>query len=225
MTNIVINEFLAGNTSTNGLLDEDGLLDSWIEIYNRGAVTVNLAGWSLTDDPGQPAMWTFPATNILAGQYLVVFASGEDRAVPGAQLHTNFKLGLSTNYLGLYNADFPPQAAFEYTPAYPEQRNNISYGLDNNGVPGYFAIPTPGGPNGFSTITGVVAQLNVSLASGFFSQPTNVALTTATPGATILYTTNGSVPSISGSVTNGNVYGGPVNISRTTPFRAAAFAP
>jgi hypothetical protein len=224
LTNIVVNEFLAGNTSTNGLLDEDGLLDSWIEIYNRGAATVNLAGWSLTDDPDQPAMWTFPATNILAGQYLVVFASGEDRAVPGAPLHTNFKLGLSTNYLGLYNADFPPRAAFEYTPAYPEQRNNISYGLDNNGVPGYFAIPTPGGPNGFSTITGVVAQLNVSLASGFFSSPTNVALTTATPGATILYTTNGSVPSISGGVTNGNVYGGPVNITRTTPFRAAAFA-
>ena len=204
LTNIVINEFLAGNTSTNGLLDEDGLLDSWIEIYNRGGATVNLAGWSLTDDAGQPAMWTFPATNIAAGQYLVIFASGDDRRVPGANLHTNFKLGLSTNYLGLYNADFPPRVAHEYAPAYPEQRNNISYGLDNNGVPGYFAIPTPGGPNGFSTITGVVAQLNVSLASGFFSQPTNVALTTATPGATILYTTNGSVPSISGSVTNGN---------------------
>ena len=69
---------------------------------------------------------------------------GKDRAVPGAPLHTNFKLGLSTNYLGLFNADFPPQAAFEYTPAYPEQRNNISYGLDNNGVPGYFAIPPAG---------------------------------------------------------------------------------
>ena len=225
LTNLVVNEFLAGNTSTNGLLDEDGLLDSWIEIYNRGGATVNLAGWSLTDDAGQPAMWTFPATNIVAGQYLVVFASGDDRRVPGANLHTNFKLGLSTNYLGLYNADFPPQAAFEYAPAYPEQRNNISYGLDNNGVPGYFAIPTPGGPNGFSTITGVVAELNVSVASGFFRSPTNVVLTTATPGATILYTTNGSVPSISGSVTNGNVCNGPVNIAHTTAFRAAAFAP
>ena len=225
LTNIVVNEFLAGNTSTNGLLDEDGLLDSWIEIYNRGAATVNLAGWSLTDDAGQPAMWTFPATNIAAGQYLVVFASGDDRRVPGANLHTNFKLGLSTNYLGLYNADFPPQAAFEYAPAYPEQRNNISYGLDNNGVPGYFAIPTPGGPNGFSTITGVVAELNVSVASGFFSSPTNVVLTTATPGATILYTTNGSVPSISGSVTNGNLYSGPIDIAHTRAFRAAAFAP
>ena len=225
LTNMVINEFLAGNTSTNGLLDEDGLLDSWIEINNRGGATVNLAGWSLTDDAGEPAMWTFPATNIVAGQYLVVFASGDDRRIPGANLHTNFKLGLSTNFLALYDADFPPRAASEYTPAYPEQRNNISYGLDNNGVPGYFAIPTPGGPNGFSTITGVVSPLNVSVASGFFSQPTNVALTTATPGATILYTTNGSVPGISGSATNGTVYIGPINIARTTAFRAAAFAP
>lgn len=224
LTNIVINEFLAGNTSTNGLLDEDGLLDSWIEIYNRGTVPVNLAGWSLTDDPDTPTLWTFPATNIAAGQYLVVFASGEDRAVAGAPLHTNFKLGNATNYLGLFDADFSPQAAFEYTPYYPEQRNNISYGLDNNGVPGYFAMPTPGGPNGFSTITGVVAQLSVSLPSGFFSAPTNVVLTTATTGATILYTTDGSVPSISGNATNGTVYNGPVGIARTTPFRAAAFA-
>ena len=42
---------------------------------------------------------------------MVIFASGDDRRVPGANLHTNFKLGLSTNYLGLFNADFPPQAA------------------------------------------------------------------------------------------------------------------
>jgi hypothetical protein len=225
LTNIVINEFLAANTAATGLLDEDGLLDSWIEICNRGAATVNLAGWSLTDDAGTPAMWTFPATNLAAGKYLVVFASGKDRRVPGANLHTNFKLGTATNYLGLYGADFPPQAAYEYTPAYPEQRNNISYGLDNANALHYFAIPTPGGPNGFSTITGVVAQLNVSLPSGFFSQPTNVVLTTATPGATILYTTDGSIPSISGAVTNGNVYSAPVGIARTTAFRAAAFAP
>ena len=225
LTNLVINEFLAGNASTNGLLDEDGLLESWIEIYNRGSTAVNLAGWSLTDDASQPATWTFPATNISAGQYLVVFASGNDRRVPGARLHTNFKLSFTTNYLGLYNADFPPHVASEYAPAYPEQRNNISYGLDNSGVPGYFAIPTPGGPNGSSTITGVVAQLNVGMASGFFSQPFDLVLTTATPGATILYTTDGSVPSISGGATNGYIYSVPINISRTTPFRAAAFAP
>jgi len=225
LTNIVINEFLAGNTSTNGLQDEDGLLDSWIEIYNRGGATVNLAGWSLTDDASKPMMWTFPATNITAGQYLVVFASEKDRRVPGANLHTNFKLPSSTNYLGLYNADFPPQAAYEYAPVYPEQRNNISYGLDNTNALRYFALPTPGGPNGFSTITGVAAQLDSSVDAGFFSQPFDLVLTTPTPGATILYTTNGSVPGISGSATNGNVYGGPINIARTTAFRAAAFAP
>ena len=225
LTNIVINEFLAANTSPAGLLDEDGLLDSWIEICNRGSNTVSLAGWSLTDDSSQPTMWTFPATNILAGQYMVVFASGADRRVPGANLHTNFKLASSADYLGLYNADFTPQAVYQYSPTYPEQRNNISYGLDNASALHYFAIPTPGGPNGFSTINGVVSPLTVSMPSGFFSQPTNVVLTTVTTGATILYTTNGSVPSISGSVTNGNIYTGPINITNTTPFRAAAFAP
>ena len=226
LTNIVINEFLAGNTSTNGLLDEDGLLDSWIEIYNRGSTTGE-SRRLVVDGRSGPAgvcgLFRRPTSrrdNIWWSSLRATTAASRAR-----HLHTNFKLGTSANYLGLYDADFPPQVASEFAPAYPEQRNNVSYGLDNNGVPGYFAIPTPGGPNGFSTITGVVAQLNVSLPSGFFSAPTNVVLTTATPGATILYTTDGSVPSISGGVTNGNVYSGPVNIADTTALRAAAFAP
>ena len=43
---VVINEFLAGNLSTNGLRDEDGSLESWIELYNRGVTAVE---WGLVD--------------------------------------------------------------------------------------------------------------------------------------------------------------------------------
>ncbi len=222
LTNVVINEFLTRNTGTNGIRDEEGLLEGWIEIYNRGATSVNLAGWSLTDDVDEPAKWIFPATNILAGQYMVVFASGNDRRVAGAPLHTNFKLSPSASYLGLFNADFSPQAAFQYN--YPEQRNDISYGLDDTNALRYFALTTPGGPNGFSTITGVVSPLSASVSSRFFSAPIDLVLTTATANATILYTTNGSLPTISDGVTNGIVYDAPVHIANTTAFRAAAFA-
>src|SRR4030095_6787274 len=64
LTNIIINEFLAANISASGLLDEDLQLDDWIEIYNRGSSSVNLAGWSLTDDADLPNKWSFPATNL-----------------------------------------------------------------------------------------------------------------------------------------------------------------
>src|ERR1017187_2880187 len=191
LTNVVINEFLTANINSNGLLDEDGLLNDWIEIFNRGTASVNLAGWSLTDSADQPGLWTFPATNLAAGQYLIVFASGEDRRVAGANLHTSFKLNSGGSYLGLYNSDFPPQAAHEYAPQYPEQRNDISYGLDNANNQRYFQLQTPGGPNSSSTLTGVVAAVHFSVKHGFFNQPFNLILTTETPGAIILYTTDG----------------------------------
>jgi hypothetical protein len=225
LTNIVINEFLAANISTNGLLDEDGELDDWIEIYNRGAVPVSLTGWSLTDSAGQPAQWSFPAINIAAGQYLVVFASGKNRAVPGANLHTSFSLNAFGEYLGLFNADFPPRAAQEFAPQFPEQRNDISYGFDGSHALRYFSVPTPGGPNGASSITGVVAAVHLSVQHGFFNQPFNLVLTTTTSGATIVYTTDGSIPDLTGGVANGITYTGPININRTTALRACAFAP
>ena len=225
LTNIVINEFLASNLSTNGLRDEDGELNDWIEIYNRGTLPVSLAGWSLTDTTGQPAQWSFPATNIAAGQYLVVFASGKDRAIPGANLHTSFSLSAFGEYLGLYNADFPPRTVQEFAPQFPEQRNDVSYGFDAANALRYFAVPTPGGPNGSSSITGVVASVHLSVQHGFFNQPFNLILTTTTPGATIVYTTDGSIPDINGGFTNGIPYAGPINLSRTTALRACGFAP
>ena len=225
LTNLVINEFLAANVSTNGLVDEDGQLSDWLELYNRGTAPVNLCGWSLTDSADQPAQWTFPATNIAPGQYLVVFASGKDRRTPGANLHTNFKLSAAGAYLGLYGSDFPPQVVYEYAPGYPEQRNDISYGLDSANSQKYFAVQTPGGPNSSNTLAGLVAPVHLSTQHGFFNQPFNLVLTTETPGATILYTTDGSEPGISGGITNGTLYTGPINISRTTAIRAAAFVP
>jgi hypothetical protein len=47
---LVITEFVAANAT--GLVDEDGDYSDWIEIYNQSNTALNLAGWSLTDDPG-----------------------------------------------------------------------------------------------------------------------------------------------------------------------------
>ena len=96
---VVISEFMASNTHT--LADEDGEFTDWIEIHNAGSATVNLLDWSLTDDLTDPAQWRFPATNLQAGAYLVVFASGKDRRTAGAWLHTNFRLSGRGDYLAL----------------------------------------------------------------------------------------------------------------------------
>jgi len=214
---LIINEFLAAAVNTNGLKDEDGELQDWIEIYNRGSNAVNLANWSLSDDPALPGLWVFPARTLNSGQYLVVFASGKDRKPVSGQLHTTFKLASDGEPLGLYAPQSPRVLASGFDP-FLEQRNDTSYGLDSVGQLRYFSTPTPGGPNGTSTIVGVVEPVYASVKRGHFSQPFNLTLSCPTPGAVLRYTTNGSEPTASSTV-----FPASLTISGTTLFRAAAF--
>ena len=85
-----INEIVASNRDT--LNDSDGDSSDWIEIHNTGS-QLNLGGYTLTDDPEDPGKWAFPRGRFLgANRFLVVFASGKDRAALRGQLHTNFSL-------------------------------------------------------------------------------------------------------------------------------------
>src|SRR2546428_3574806 len=102
-SNLLISEFLAANA--NGLLDENGDSSDWLEIHNAGPTPVNLGGWFLTDDPASLKKWQFPATNVTASAYLVVFASGKDRALAGAPFHTGFNLSAAGGYLALVQPD------------------------------------------------------------------------------------------------------------------------
>ena len=139
----VISELMASNATT--LADEDGDYSDWIEIHNPGPASVDLTGWYLTDDATELTKWQFPSATLADGDYLIVFASDKDRGVAGSELHTNFKLGGDGEYLALVESD-GVTVVDEYTPVYPEQRTDISYGL--SGVMyGYFAEPTPGAAN------------------------------------------------------------------------------
>lgn len=87
---LVINEFMSDNENT--VADQDGEYDDWIELYNNGTENVNLDGYYLSDDVGDPYQWMFPDTSIMAGEYIVIWADDDD----GQQgLHTNFKLSKS----------------------------------------------------------------------------------------------------------------------------------
>jgi hypothetical protein len=121
-----ISEFLAENDGS--LADQDGDSPDWIEIRNQSAAPVNLAGWHLTDDPSDLTQWTFPSLTVPAEGYALVFASGKNRARAGAELHTNFQLDNAGEFLALVQ---PDSATIEhaYSPAFPPQRANISFGL------------------------------------------------------------------------------------------------
>lgn len=126
---VIISELLAANSG--GLRDEDGDASDWIELFNGSSNTVNVSGWFLTDAADNLTKWRLPATNISPNGFLVVFASGKNRAVAGAPLHANFNLSAGGEYLALVQPDGFTIAS-EFAPQFPEQFANISYGVAQN---------------------------------------------------------------------------------------------
>jgi len=139
---LIISEFMASNSHT--LQDEDGDWSDWIEIYNPSGVDVNLLNCSITDNDDSPDKWRFPGVIVSSNSYLVIFASGKDRKTEGGNLHTNFKLSASGEYLGLYQPD--GVLAYSLGSSFPEQYGDISFG-DFEGTLIYFATSTPGSAN------------------------------------------------------------------------------
>src|SRR5688500_5792661 len=105
----LITEFMANNGSS--LLDGDGADSDWIEIHNPTAVTVDLAGWHLTDNVTNLDKWTFPSLpqSVLSpGEYLIVFASSkpvETYIDPAGYMHTDFSLADEGEYLALTDSN------------------------------------------------------------------------------------------------------------------------
>ncbi len=228
---VVLSEFMADNKNT--LLAEDASAPDWVEIWNSTTGTVNLAGYYLTDDAAVPNKWAFPAWTLDPNKYLVAFASQLDRrpaqAVAGQDnpgtvaqphLHTNFNINKTTGYLALTKSNgaggFTVLTVFNN---YPSQNQDVSYGSsDTEGYIGFMETPTPGQPNGAS-VQGFVADTDFDHLRGRYTAPFNLAIISATPGAIIRYTTDGSTPTRN----TGTIYTAPISISSTKVIRAFAY--
>jgi len=209
--NLVISEIMAINSSN--LQDDDQEFSDWIEIQNTGETTVSLKGYFLTDNPQMLTKWKFPDVNLDAGKFLIVFASEKNRIDPAKKLHTNFKLSGSGEFLALV-ATNGNTIISSFSPQYPTQEENISYGL-YNGKPVFFDQPTPGTKN----ILGNKVQLPVfSQPRGYYTEAFSVSIETPDPDTKIYYTTNGIRP----TVQKGILYQQPIRIQTTTPLSAVA---
>jgi hypothetical protein len=121
--NPIISEFMASNSTT--LKDYYGKYPDWLEIYNPNTDTLDLSGWKLQNNS---TVWTIPANVTISGMsYLTVFCDSRDTIAANGELHANFKLGASGDYLGLLAPD--NTVVSEYSPEYPQQYADISYGL------------------------------------------------------------------------------------------------
>lgn len=184
---LFINEFMSSNSSFTA--DEDGDFSDWVEVFNGGSEPIQLSDYSLSDDGDNLSKWSFPDLLLSAGQYLVVFASGKDRAESNFQLHTNFSIGAAGENLYLSN-----NGVVESVTNSVALDADMSFGLypDGSSITAYFDFPTPGLPNNNMN----AASIEFSQSGGYFSESFYLELSTAPSGAAIFFTINGEEPDI-----------------------------
>ena len=141
---LVINEFMASNNSASGIHDPQGEFDDWIEIYNFGDEAIDLAGMYLTDDLNDPMKWQILAgLSIESGGYKIFWVDDDGTQGP---THTNFKLSIEGEQIGLFDTDGVTLIDAKY---FGRQTTDISYGRSEDGSETweFMSCPTPGWSN------------------------------------------------------------------------------
>jgi len=144
---IYINEYATNETVT--LADEDGDFVSWVELYNYGTESVSMEGFRLTDDTEKPEKWTFPAVEIPAGGYLLLYLSDKVKDYNGSALHVSFTLTGKEDALMLFDKK---GFKVDVCPVF-ELVSNLTYGrtADDPNTLRFFPKATPKAAN---TVTG-----------------------------------------------------------------------
>ena len=226
---IRINEFMAANDGA--LVDADGDSSDWIEIWNFGSTPVSLSSFFLTDDVQEPDRWAFPDVTLSPNAYLLVFASAKDRGVAGGELHTDFELDRNGEYLALNKAGLNGLETVSVFDPYPRFQVNYSYGYvggASSSTTAFFQQSTPGQQNGSRGLGGFVEDTTFSVDRGYYDAPFDLVIASSTPGATLVYTLDGTIPTQSNGtrVTPSSASESPMatlRVETTTMVRAMAF--
>jgi len=161
---IIISEFMPNNRY--GILDAYGKSSDWIEIYNPTDTDVSLNGFALSDDAAAPLKWLFPKSAVLPeGEYLVVFASGNDEVING-EYHTNFSLSSNDDIILLSE----PNAAVADSMVVEQLPGNASKGRTMDGEIAYFSVPTPGRINDTHPINHLDSDVDIILEDLYINE-------------------------------------------------------
>lgn len=188
--NLVINEVMSSNGQ--GITDSDGNYEDWLEIYNPNEQVVNLKGYYLSDKEDNLTKWQFPEITIEGGGYLLVWASGKDKAEDG-EVHTNFSVNIDGETLTLTKPDGKTIVDQIEPIAIPR---DVSYGrYPDGGNEWHFykeGTSTPGNSNK-EPLEDLEAP-SFSHNGGFYSEEFSLALNAKEEGVEIYYTLDGSEP-------------------------------
>jgi hypothetical protein len=212
---ILLNEYLSANV--DGITDQDGDLEDWIELLNAGPSSANLGGLYLSDDPDEPYLWPLPTLDLAPGAQLLIFASGKDHDF--GELHCNFKLSSQNEEtLILSDALGLPVDVLSTVPL----PRGVSRGREPAGGSTwlYFDPPSPGAPNSGDGGSAIPEAPLFSPDGGFHGGGLSVTLFHSEAEAEIRYTLDGSAPGLLSTL-----YLEPVALDTTTVLRARAYLP
>lgn len=143
-----LNELLVFNT--NGIIDNFGEREPWIELFNKSSNPVSLAGLFLTDNLSNLTQWAFPAGGSLASnEFLVVWADGQIAQTATTNFHTSFRLTNSAGTIALVRTNAGRTEVLDYV-EYFSMTPNRAFGSWPDGQPfdrQIFFYATPGAPN------------------------------------------------------------------------------
>lgn len=206
---VVINEVM----SSNGELpvDEDGDTSDWLELYNTADTAVSLAGFFISDTESDYFRFALPDTILPPGGFLLVFASGKNRATAGAEIHTNFAVSADGEALLLSR-----QGTVVHRLDVPALGRDLSYGLSPDGGPGrqLFSTPTPGAANS----TEAEPEIYFSIRGGIYYRTQQLSLSSSLPFTNIRYTTDGTTPT-----GDSPLYTGQLSINASLTSQAAIY--
>ncbi len=189
---VLIHEVMASNATWKG-----GHAWDWVEIHNVSGKTVDLSGWHLSDSKKKPDKWTFPdGAKIRPGEYLLIYCTGQEMTNKASSpWYAPFKLSASGDQVLLTDASGQLADRLDF----PLQYGNIPWGrTDDLSDVGYLEEGTPGSANGKKVFECRAPAPVLKTPGGFFRD--EAAVTAATPGGTLRYTTDGSTPTVSSPV-------------------------
>jgi len=183
---IKINEIMSSNSSDT--TDKEGESADWIELYNESDTAVELGNWAITDDQDDLLQWVFPDISIGPKQFVLLFASGKNWK-DSSELHTNFKISKSGEYIGLTNSS--GQLIDELQAI--EIPTDVSYGRfpDGSNQLVFFTNTTPRASNNPPL---EIISVAADLPSGAYDEPQSVSLFSSNSVVEIRYETNGDEP-------------------------------
>ncbi len=206
---LMISEVMPANNRY--LQQSDGKYYDWVEITNISSQSINLSGYTLSDDPDKPAAFSLPDKTLAPGEATLIICSGEP-SLNGRYTHASFTLSYDECWVYLSDKE---GKLVDYLRVFDVPYQASAGKIAGQGGTYYFTKPTPGTQNG----TGVASISHtpaVSLAGGIYNDVQSLTVE-LTGNGEIHYTLDGSQPTMEDPV-----YTKPLTLTKTTVIRAVS---